>query len=86
VAKWEYCKIVEPSKLSGIPVEPARLLFMGTSKDKEADEQIDTPEHALARLGEEGWELVSHNQILAPVEGSGVLPVMEVFYLKRELS
>lgn len=85
MTEWEYCKIVEPSKLSGVPVEPARLLFMGASKDEEADEQIDTPEHALARLGSEGWELVSHNQLFAPVEGSGVLPVMEVFYLKRKL-
>jgi hypothetical protein len=29
--------------------------------------------------------LVSHSQLFAPVEGSGVLPVMEVYYLKREL-
>jgi hypothetical protein len=85
VAKWEYCKIVEPTKLSGAPVEPARLLFMGASKEEEADQQIDTPEHVLARLGKEGWELVSHSQLFAPVEGSGVLPVMEVYYLKREL-
>jgi hypothetical protein len=85
VTEWQYCKIIEPTKVMGKPVESSRLLYLGPDQASEQIEEIDTPEHALARLGEEGWELVDHTQLWSVVEGSGVLPVMEVFYLKREV-
>jgi len=85
MVKWEYCKIVEPIKLVGKPVESAKMMFLGSSKEKEQVQEIGTSEHALARLGAEGWELVTHGQLLTVIEGSGALPVMEVFYLKRQV-
>ena len=84
MTKWQYCKIIEPTKTMGRPVEPTRLLYLAPDQAAEQIEEIDTPEHVLARLGAEGWELVDHSQLWSVVEGSGVLPVMEVYYLKRE--
>jgi hypothetical protein len=82
---WEYCKIIDPVKMLGGPTEPTRLVFLGASSEEEQVEEIDTPEHGLARLGREGWELVSHTQLLAMVDTGAAVPVMEVFYLKREM-
>lgn len=42
-------------------------------------------EHTLARLGLEGWELVSHTQVFTVVEQSPAVPVLEVYYLKRQV-
>jgi hypothetical protein len=86
VVKWEYCKIIEPIKLLGKPTESPKLIYLGASKAEEKVEEIDTPEHALARLGKGGWELVDHTQIFAVIENSGALPVMEVYHLKRSMA
>ena len=83
--KWTYCKIIDPVKVVGGPTEPTRLVFLGVSNEEERVEEIDTPEHGLARLGKEGWELVSHTQLLAMIDTGAMVPVMEVFYLKREM-
>ena len=85
MVKWEYCKIIEPIKLLGTPTESPKLIYLGASKAEEKVKEIDTPEHALARLGEGGWELVDHTQIFAVIEKSATLPVMEVYHLKRAM-
>jgi hypothetical protein len=86
VVRWEYCKIIDPLKLVGRPTESAKLVYLGASKDEEEVVEIETPEHALARLGAEGWELVDHTQLFTVIENSGALPVMEVYYLKRAIA
>ena len=84
MTKWAYCKIIEPIKLVGKPTEPSKRMFLGVSAEEEEVTEIDTPEHELARLGRDGWELVDHTQLFAVIEGSS-LPVMEVYYLKRAI-
>jgi hypothetical protein len=86
VVKWQYCKIIEPTKVIGKPTESPKLVYLGASKDEERVEEIDTPEHALARLGRGGWELVDHTQLFAMIENAGALPVMEVYHLKRAIA
>ena len=83
MTKWAYSKIIEPIRLQSGPAQPARLIFLGASQEEERIHEIDPPERALARLGAEGWELVSHNQPFPMVEGRGVLPTVEVYHLKR---
>jgi hypothetical protein len=51
------------------------LKFLGSSQEPE---EITNPDHAMAQLGRDGWELVSHTEITSPTE-------MEVFYFKRQL-
>lgn len=68
----------------GRPAEAARLLYLGPDRVSEEIQEVVLPEHALACLGTEGWELVDHSQLWSVIEGSGVLPVMEVCYLKRQ--
>jgi hypothetical protein len=86
VTKWEYCKIIEPIKLMGKPTEAPKLMYLGGSKEEEKVQEIDTPEHALARLGGEGWELVDHTQLFTVIESNVTLPVMEVYHLKRAMT
>ena len=45
----EYCKIIEPIKLVGRPTENPKLIYLGASREEERVQEIDTPEHALAR-------------------------------------
>jgi hypothetical protein len=85
VIQWEYCKIIEPSKLLGKPLQ-SKLIYLAALQEDEVVEQIDTPEHALARLGREGWELVDHTQLFTMIEEGTALPVMEVYHLKRAMS
>jgi hypothetical protein len=82
MTRWEYCKIIEPIKTVGEPME-SKLIYLATSQEEEKVEDIDTPEHALARLGENGWELVDHTQLFTVIDNSVILPVMEVYHLKR---
>jgi hypothetical protein len=86
VTKWEYCKIIDPTRLVGKPTEAPKLIYLGVSKEGEKVQEIDTPEHALAQLGSDGWELVDHTQLFTVIENSVTLPVMEVYHLKRAIA
>jgi hypothetical protein len=86
VVKWQYVKIIEPIKVIGKPTQSPKLIYLGASKEEERVEEIDTPEHALARLGRGGWELVDHTQLFTVIENSVALPVMEVYHLKRAMT
>ena len=85
MTKWAYCKIIDPIRLPGKAVEPAKLLYLGVSKEEERVVEIDNAEHTLARLGLEGWELISHSQVSTVVDGGVALPVIEVYYLGRSI-
>jgi hypothetical protein len=81
--KWEYCKIIDPIRVPGKAVEPAKLLYLGALEANERVEEIENAERTLAQLGLEGWELISHSQVSTVIDRGTALPVLEVYYLKR---
>jgi hypothetical protein len=95
--KWEYCIIIEPIRLLAGPtgeksIEETKnvLLFPGLSEEETEKKEIEeNPLYELARLGAEGWELVSHTQrweaFSEKQKITGIYPVMRVYILKREI-
>jgi len=82
--RWEYCQIVQPLAIEGKLVAPLEIIYFGPSKDRERREDIEDVGIALARLGEDGWELVSHTQTFTLLERNIVLPVANEYHLKRQ--
>jgi hypothetical protein len=46
MVKWEYSKMIEPTRLPGKHAEPAKLVYLGVSKEEERVENIETVGHA----------------------------------------
>lgn len=75
-------------------------MFYGPSEEEYREEQIDNVGHTLARLGMEGWELISHSPTFAQflqtrtdaesgkslVVGATALPLSEIYWLKRKMN
>ena len=51
------------------------LKFLGSSQDAESFTELG---ETIARLGQDGWEMVSHTEVTTPF-------VASVFYFKREV-
>jgi hypothetical protein len=61
------------------------FVSVGPLKEKERRQEIEAPEHALARLGA-GWLGVgSHDQLLTVLEKGFPVPVVKVYYLERQV-
>ena len=84
MAKWEYCKIVQPVTVGDKSLRPTSLKFLGPSKEESRTEEIDELDPELARLGADGWELVSHTQIWGVMKTTP-FPLVVIHYLKREV-
>jgi hypothetical protein len=88
MTKWEYCKIVQPVSRTDGPPSEATLWFLGATQDETRTMYSSKPDNELARLGAEGWEMVSHTQVWGVMKGgtAGTVvpaPVLQVYYLKR---
>ncbi len=69
MSKWEYCAIRD--SLTG---EGRKLKFFSSTPDAKV-EDIDDVHKSIAKLGEDGWEMVSLTQISQPDA--------RVYYFKR---
>ena len=94
MTNWQYCIIMQPT--TGLAEKDSTrkiksyLSFLGPSEEETKTEEIENPFHELARLGAEGWELISHTQRWEPmIEGqkttSAIYPIAQVYVLKREI-
>lgn len=85
--KWRYWRITVFSQTAQQLVPESRkavskMLFPDDSMSCVREIDPDKIENELARLGWEGWELVSHTQML---EYAGTLvPTHEVYTLKKQ--
>ena len=90
--KWEYCKIVDPVRMrvegTSEKIESPRLILLGSSREETKTQTIENVGHELAKLGLDGWELVSHTVSWAIVAGKSpmVSPALEHYYFKRPLA
>lgn len=83
--KWEYCELGVTANYSKRGRSNAHLSFWtSTGADRR---EIDSIESAAAMLGQQGWEMVSHVDMLARDEETGQLyPWKEVYMFKRQIT
>ena len=72
MTKWEYCAV--RASLNG---EVKKLKYFSSSPDPKV-EDVDDVHQAIAKLGEDGWEMVTLAQISQPDA--------RVYYFKRPLA
>ena len=89
-ARWEYIKIVQPVSRADEPPGQATLWHLRPTMDDTTTRSTSAVDCEVARLGEEGWELVSHTQVWGVMKGGAPgtvvpAPVLQAYYLKRPL-
>jgi len=81
--KWEYCQLVV-NRASPSNPKSKQLVFL--SVDDLSIRQIRSISQTIAKLGIDGWELVSHTQSQTVLkDGVSGFPWTEFFTFKRPL-
>lgn len=79
MTKWEYCTITQSMSPKGEIISPITVTKHGVT---ETHEEMSV-EQVMAKLGDEGWELVSHSPVFVGWGGQGYEKVTDNYFFKR---
>jgi hypothetical protein len=86
--KWEYCELRRLSIPDPDHIKPHKVLrhlhFFGLTSPPAKIDPIEVTDETIAKLGLDGWEMISHSVTVHPYKESDIA-ITTSFYFKRPI-